>query len=79
MIKKKNIHFNSFADFNTKKLSANADNTTYTLGVSGEIVEGTPDVPYQSIVFVKDTRNLWTHGSLYETVTTTTKVKAVYG
>lgn len=64
-IKKKLIHFNSFDDFNAKKLSANEENTQYTLGVEGEVTEGAPDVLYQSIVFIKSTKQIWTHGVIY--------------
>ena len=64
-IHKRFIHFKEFKDFNSKKLSANETNTQYTLGVSGEIQEGDPDVLYQSYVWIKDTQQQWTHGQLY--------------
>lgn len=62
---KKLIHFNKFDTFNSKKLSANTENTKYTLGVNGEIKDGSPDISYQSICWIKDTRQQWTHGQLY--------------
>lgn len=65
-IEKRFIHFKKFSDFNSKKLSANEANTQYTVGVSGEIQEGSPDVLYQSYVWIKDTRQQWTHGALYD-------------
>ena len=64
-INKKLIHFNTFENFNSKKLSANIENTKYTLGVDGEIQNGSPDILYQSIVYIKDTKQQWTHGQLY--------------
>lgn len=64
-INKKLIHFNEFDDFNSKKLSANIDNTQYRVGVEGEVVEGSPDILYQSIVYIKDTKQIWTHDTLY--------------
>lgn len=64
-INKKLIHFNTFENFNSKKLSANIENTLYTLGVDGEIQSGSPDILYQSIVYIKDTKQQWTHGQLY--------------
>lgn len=67
-INKKLIHFNTFENFNSKKLSANAENTQYTLGVNGEIQTGSPDILYQSIVYIKDTKQQWTHGTLYKTM-----------
>ena len=65
-INKKLLHFKKFSDFNSKKLSANEANTQYTVGVSGAIQNGTPDVLYQSICWIKDTKQQWTHGQLYD-------------
>lgn len=39
-IKKKLIHFRNFSDFNSKKLSANVDNTQYTEGVADQVYDG---------------------------------------
>jgi hypothetical protein len=36
-INKKLIHFKKFIDFNSLKLSANEENTSYTLGIEGTI------------------------------------------
>lgn len=64
--KRRLIHFQTFDNFNQMKLSANDDNTQYTVGINGEIVSGTDvDVPYQAIAFIKDTEQIWTHGKLY--------------
>lgn len=65
-INKKLIHFNTFENFNSKKLSANVENTQYTLGVDGEVQTGSPDILYQSICWIKDTKQQWTHGQLYD-------------
>lgn len=64
MIKKKNLHFNEYADFIGKKLSANVENTKYTIGVGGEVKVGEPDIMFQSIVVIKDKRLVWTHGHI---------------
>lgn len=64
-IEKRFIHFKKFSDFNSKKLSANEANTQYTVGISGEIQTGSPDVLYQSYVWIKDTQQQWTHGQIY--------------
>lgn len=64
-INKKLIHFKTFENFNSKKLSANDSNTKYTIGIEGEIQNGSPDILYQSIVYIKDTQQQWTHGQLY--------------
>lgn len=65
MINKKFIHFDTFATFNTKKLSVNAANTQYKVGVDGVTMTGSPDIMFQSIVFIKDEGYLFTHGKLY--------------
>jgi hypothetical protein len=52
-INKKLIHFKTFETFNSLKLSANEENTKYTLGVNGEVQDGAPDILYQSIVWIK--------------------------
>lgn len=64
-INKKLIHFKNFSDFNSKKLSANESNTQYTLGIDGAVTDGSPDILYQSICWIKDTKQQWTHGQLY--------------
>ena len=64
-INKKLIHFKNFSDFNSKKLSANETNTQYTVGVNGSIQTGNPEILYQSICYIKDTKQQWTHGQLY--------------
>ena len=64
--KRRLIHFQTFDNFNQMKLSANDDNTQYTVGINGSILSGTDiDVPYQAIAFIKDTEQIWTHGKLY--------------
>lgn len=65
MVNKKFIHFEHYDTFLSKKLSADKNNTTYTLGVGGEVFEGEPDYPYQSIIFIKDKKMIFTHGELY--------------
>jgi hypothetical protein len=67
-INKKLIHFKNFEKFNSLKLSANEENTKYTLGVNGEVQDGTPDILYQSIVWIKNAQKQWTHGQLYDSV-----------
>ena len=59
------IHVENFEQFNTMKLSANAENTKYTIGLSEDVINGVPDVLYQSICWIKDIKKQWTHGQLY--------------
>lgn len=64
-IKHKLIHFKKFSDFNLQKLSANEGNTAYTVGPSGSVVTGEPNILYSSICWIKDTKQMWTHATLY--------------
>lgn len=65
-IEKKLIHFKKWSDFSSKKLSANEQNTQYTLGVDGTLTTGAPDILYQSVCWIKDVKKMWTHGTLYD-------------
>ena len=65
-INKKLIHFNNFSTFNSKKLSANTENNKYTIGIGGTTYTGNPEILYQSICYIKDTKQMWTHGQIYD-------------
>lgn len=69
-INKKLIHFNKKATFNSQKLSANDSNTQYRVGGTGTVRTGAPDINYQSIVYIKDSKEIWTHGQFYATAVT---------
>lgn len=69
-INKKLIHFNKKTTFNSQKLSANASNTQYQVGGTGTVQTGAPDINYQSIVYIKDSKEIWTHGQFYATAAT---------
>lgn len=69
-INKKLIHFNNKTTFNSQKLSANASNTQYQVGGTGTVQAGAPDINYQSIVYIKDSKEIWTHGQFYATAVT---------
>lgn len=64
-LNKKLIHFNKKATFNSQKLSANDSNTQYQVGGTGSVQTGAPDINYQSIVYIKDSKEIWTHGQFY--------------
>ena len=64
-INKKLIHFNKKTTFNSQKLSANDANTQYQIGGVGAVQSGAPDINYQSIVYIKDSKEIWTHGQFY--------------
>lgn len=69
-INKKLIHFNKKTTFNSQKLSANDSNTQYQVGGTGTVQTGAPDINYQSIVYIKDSKEIWTHGQFYATAVT---------
>ena len=69
-INKKLIHFNKKSTFNSQKLSANDSNTQYRVGGTGTVQTGAPDINYQSIVYIKDSKEIWTHGQFYATAVT---------
>ena len=75
MINKKFIHVTHYESLLSKKLSADVNNTSYTLGIGGEIMEGEPDISYQSIVYIKDKKYIFTHGQLYDASGTSDKFK----
>lgn len=52
----------------TVKFSANAENSSYTLGVSSEVIVGTPDIKYQEIVFIENENLIWTNGHFFAKV-----------
>lgn len=68
-INKKLIHFKNKSTFNSKKLSANEANTQYQVGGTGTVTTGAPDINYQSIVYIKDSKEVWTHGTFYSGTT----------
>lgn len=76
MINKKLIHFNFMEVFQRQKLSADKDNKTYTVGSNGEVQNGDPDIKYQSIVFIRDKAQFWTHGKIYGSIEEATQTQA---
>ena len=66
MIQKDRFHLNTLAEFLAMKASADIDNTTYTTGSLDAVpVSGEPDIPFASVVFIAETRQIWTHGTFY--------------
>lgn len=66
MIQKKQLFFPTMSRFLLKKISADADNTTYVTGsLDSEPVSGEPDVMWQSVVYIADAGQIWTNGALF--------------
>ena len=59
-------HIPTYSVFQGLKISANSNDTQYTVGVDGNIINGVPDIKWQSIAFIKDVQKIWTHGQLYD-------------
>lgn len=49
--------------FNTLKLSASANDDTYI--DNDMVVYGKPDIKFNQIVFINDTKEIYTHGGFY--------------
>lgn len=59
-------HINTQQTLNTIKFSADSTNATYFLHSSTSTqLQGTPDVNYEDICFIKPTGQVYTHGKLY--------------
>lgn len=60
------VHINTYSKFCEVKLSADKDNTTYTIGPNGsEVFTGDPEIKWNSVVFCKETESIWTHGQVF--------------
>lgn len=66
MINKKKLNFAKFSTFLSKKRSANPENTTYIIGLDGEVMIGMPDIMWQTICFIKDEQRIWAGGQIYD-------------
>lgn len=57
-------HFDTYAHFLTKKISANSSNTTYRVN-NGAEETGTPDILWEHFVLIHDIGQIWNRGRLY--------------
>lgn len=65
---KKFIHVSELRDISQLKFSADALDSTYTLGLDGEPQSGTPDIKWTQLVYIKATGQAWTHGKVYNSM-----------
>lgn len=66
MIQKENLFYPTFAGFLSKKISVNMANTAYVTGsLDADPVQGEPDIMFSSVVYIGDTRQIWTNGVLF--------------
>ena len=59
-------YYTLFSTFATKRVSASPVNTHYTIGGTGDVLEGTPDILWRQLVFFGDRDAWWTNGVLHE-------------
>ena len=59
-------HIVSYQVFSTLKVAYNETDTQYQIGGLGSVINGVPDIKWQSIAFIKDVQKIWTHGQLYD-------------
>lgn len=61
------IHINTVGNFNTARFSAVPTNDSYFTGADpSSIVEGTPSILYDDMVFCKEVKLIYTHGAFYK-------------
>ena len=65
MITNRFVSIGSYEEFKTKKIAANKENTTYTMGDTGSPITGEPDISYQSIIFIRDVQKIYTHSEMF--------------
>lgn len=58
-------HIETISDFNSLKFSYDSTNTHYFTGGTSTVVEGTPDVLYTDIAYIKPLSAIYTHAKLY--------------
>ena len=57
-------HFDTYAHFLTKKISADSSNTTYRVN-NGILEAGTPDILWENFVLIHDIGQIWNRGRFY--------------
>ena len=57
-------HFDTYAHFLTKKISANSSNTKYRIN-NGSLQTGTTEILWQHFVLIHDIGQIWNRGRFY--------------
>ena len=58
-------HIETLSEFNSLKFSYDSTNTHYFTGGTDTIVEGTPDILYTDIAYIKPLSAIYTHAKIY--------------
>ena len=64
MLQKLFKYFPNKEAFDSVKVSAIEDDSSYIIGDSALVV-GTPDILWENIVFIEEEHLIWTHGEFY--------------
>lgn len=58
-------HIETLSEFNSLKFSYDSTNTHYFTGGTSTVVEGTPDILYTDIAYIKPLSAIYTHAKIY--------------
>ena len=58
-------HIETLSEFNSLKFSYDSTNTHYFTGGTDTVVEGTPDILYTDIAYIKPLSAIYTHAKIY--------------
>lgn len=61
----KTHHIETLSEFNSLKFSYDSTNTHYFTGGTSTVVEGTPDILYTDIAYIKPLSCIYTHAKIY--------------
>ena len=69
----------STAKWKSLKVAHDETNTDYQYGGEGEVIYGTPDIPWDRIVFLSETKQIWNKGVFYDGSTVDTSNFVING
>jgi hypothetical protein len=70
------INTSNISKLSNKKISNNENDSSYTIGLSGNVYQGQPEILYTDIIYIQDTQQIWTHGVLYNCMANTKSIDA---
>jgi hypothetical protein len=70
------INTSNISKLSNKKISNNENDSSYTIGLSGNVYQGKPEIFYTDIIYIQDSQQIWTHGVLYNCMSNTKSTDA---
>lgn len=70
------INTSNISKLSNKKISNNENDSSYTIGLSGNVYQGKPEIFYTDIIYIQDSQQIWTHGVLYNCMSNTKSIDA---